>query len=155
MNRLLVSLLLVGSSLSTSSSLAFAGDDRELAIKKDRKQIEGRWNIISLVVSGNEVAAEEIRKYTVINQADGAWSLQEAGKVISKGTSTIDPTRQPKTLDFKVTEGAGEGKQYLGIYELDETTRKMCFAPPDQDRPTEFRSADGSKHICVKFKRQK
>jgi uncharacterized protein (TIGR03067 family) len=86
--------------------------------------------------------------------SDGTWSIHTDDKVI-KGTSTIDPTKKPKTIDFTPTEGDGKGELHLGIYELGEKTRKLCFAPPGKDRPTEFSSMAGSEQILVTFEREK
>jgi uncharacterized protein (TIGR03067 family) len=74
---------------------------------------------------------------------------------ISKGTSTFDPTKKPKTIDFTPTEGEGKGNLYLGIYELGENTRKLCFAPAGKERPTEFSSTPSNEHILVTFEREK
>jgi len=52
-------------------------------------------------------------------------------------------------------EGDGKGDHYLGIYELGEKTRKMCFAPPGKERPTEFTSMPDNEHILVTFEREK
>ncbi len=155
MTRLFFCLLVAGISLPAVEAVAVAEDAKEEAILEDRKQIEGKWSIVSLVVDGNEVPDSEARKHTVINKADGTWSLRKEGEVISKGTSSIDPTKTPKTLDFTVTEGEGKGNQYLGIYALHKKTRKMCFALPAQERPSELTSMPGSKLVCVKFERQK
>jgi uncharacterized protein (TIGR03067 family) len=137
------------------ATIATADDAKEEAIKKERKQIEGTWRIVTLEVNGNKAMEEDAKKLTVVNGADGTWSLLSEDKEISKGTSTIDPMKKPKTIDFTATEGEGKGKQYLGIYELSEKTRKMCFAPPEKERPTEFSSMPGSGHILVTFEREK
>ena len=63
--------------------------------------------------------------------------------------------KKPKTIDFTPTEGGGKGDQYLGIYELGEKTRKLCFAPSGKDRPTEFSSTPENQHILVTFERVK
>ena len=130
-------------------------DAKDEAIKKDRKQIEGTWRVVALEVNGNKAMDEDAKKLTWSTAPDGTWSLLSEGKEISKGTSTIDPTKKPKTIDFTPTEGEGKGNQYLGIYELGEKTRKMCFAPPGKERPTEFTSTPGSEHILVTFEREK
>jgi uncharacterized protein (TIGR03067 family) len=90
----------------------------------------------------------------VVNGSDGTWSLRSEGNEVGKGTSTIDPTKKTKTIDLKLTEGDGKGEVHLGIYELGEKTRKLCFAPPGKDRPTEFTSKSGSEHILVTFERE-
>lgn len=147
--------LVVGALLTATGTIASAGDANDDAIKKDRKQIEGTWRVVALEVNGNKSKDEDAKKLTVVNGSDGTWSLLAEGREISKGTSTIDPTKKPKTLDFTPTEGEGKGKEYLGIYELGEKTRKMCFAPAGKERPTEFSSMPGSEHILVMFEREK
>jgi uncharacterized protein (TIGR03067 family) len=148
--------LVVGMMLIAGSGLLAATDDaKDQAIKKDRKQIAGTWRIVALEVNGNKAKEEDAKKLTVVNGSDGTWSLLSEGKEISKGTSKIDPTKKPKALDFMPTEGEGKGKEYLGIYQLGKKTRKMCFAPPGKERPTEFSSMSGSEHILVTFEREK
>ncbi len=147
--------LVIGVLLTAIAAIVSAGDTKDDAIKNDRKQIEGTWRVVAVEVNGNKATEEDARKLTVVNGSDGTWSLISEGKQISKGTSTIDPTKKPKTIDFTPTEGEGKGKQHLGIYELGKNTRKMCFAPPEKERPNEFSSMPGSEHILVTFEREK
>ena len=139
--------------LLTTTAMFAADDAKDEAIKKDRKQIEGTWRVVALEVNGNKVSDEDAKKITVVNGPDGTWSLHSEGKEISKGTNSFDPTKKPKTIDFTPTEGEGKGNLYLGIYELGENARKLCFVPPGQDRPREFSSMPGSDHILVTFER--
>lgn len=155
MRRSFLGLLFVGASLAAIGMIASAGGSKDDAIKKDRKQIEGTWRVVTLEVNGNKATEEDAKKLTVVNGSDGTWRLLSEGKEISKGTSTIDPTKKTKTLDFTPSEGEGKGHQYLGIYELGEKTRKMCFAPPGKERPTDFSSMPGTDHILVTFEREK
>lgn len=135
---------------------AAAPDDApQQAIEKDRQQIAGTWQVVSLVIDGNQAADQDARKLTVVNGTDGTWSLRLEGQEITKGTSTFDPTKKPKTIDFTVTEGESKGESYRGIYELGESTRKMCFAPAGEERPSEFTARPGTQHISVKFERVK
>lgn len=137
--------------LLTAGSFAVADDQKDKAIAKDRQRIEGVWKIVELVINGNPVREEEAKRFTVVNGSDGAWSLRSEGKVISQGTSTFDPTQKPKTIDFTPTMGGSEGTLHLGIYELGDDERKLCFAMPGTTRPTEANSG----LILVKFKRVK
>jgi len=133
---------------------ATADDAKDEAIKKDRKQIEGTWRIVALEIGGNKSNEDDAKKLTVVNGSDGTWSLRSEGTEISKGISTFDTTKKPKTIDFTPTEGGGQGNQHLGIYELGEKTRKLCLAAPGKERPTEFASTAGSEHILVTFERE-
>src|SRR5258708_21166393 len=155
MKRSLFGFLVVAVFLTAIVAIASAGDARDTAIKKDRKQIEATWRVVAFEVDGNKGTEEDAKKLTVVNGSDGAWSLRSEDKEMNKGTSTIDPTKKPKTIDFTITEGDGKGDQYLGIYELGEKTRKLCFASPGKERPIEFSSAPVSGHIFVTFEREK
>ena len=141
--------------LAAIATIAAADDAKGAAIKKERKQLAGTWRVIDCVIDGSKLPEEDARKLTVVNHEDGTWSLRDEDKELSKGTSTIDPTKKPKTIDFAVTEGDGKGNQHLGIYKLGEKTRKLCFAPSGKERPTEFSSTPGSQHILVTFEREK
>ena len=61
----------------------------------------------------------------------------------------------PAFVPFKRAALSSKANQYLGIYELGENTRKMCFAPSGKERPTEFSSTGGSGLICLTFERVK
>jgi uncharacterized protein (TIGR03067 family) len=132
-----------------------AGDAGDEAIKKERKRYEGTWQVVMLEVAGNKVAEQDAKKITVINEADGKWSIEAAGQVIARGTSVLDPTKKPKTVDLTATEGDNKGKTSLGIYELDDDTRKVCVAQPGMERPTEFSTTTGGGHLLAVLKRVK
>ena len=135
------------------TSLAAADDLKDEAIRKDRQRIEGTWRIVGLNINGNSAEEQDMAKLTVINRADGTWTLRSEGEMVTKGTSELDPTKKPKEIDFTATEGGGSGNHYLGIYQLGDSKRKMCFAPPGKPRPTEFESRPGSQIILVEFER--
>lgn len=144
--------LVVAFVLIPMSAIAVADDAKDGAIKKDRQRIEGTWRIVELIAYG--IPADE-KQLTVVNGSDGTWSLRSDGKEIGRGTSTFDPTQKPKTIDFTPATGDAKGKLHLGIYELGDNARKLCFAPPGRERPAEFSSEPGSGHILVKFERMK
>lgn len=143
-------LLLVGLLLTSTVS---ADDTKDEAISKERKRIQGTWQVTTLSINGNKAKDADAKKITVVNGDDGTWSIRSEGKEISKGTSTFDPTKKPKTIDFTPTEGGGKGDQFLGIYQLGKNARKLCFSPAGKDRPTEFSSTPENQQILVTFER--
>ena len=66
---------------------------------------------------------------------DGETTITFRGQVNFKAKFTIDPTKKPKTIDYKMTEGPTKGKTHLGIYELDGDTVKFCFAAHGEGTP--------------------
>ena len=143
---------IVGALLITIAGFANADDE---AVTKDRMRIVGTWRIVSLVINGNQASDADAKKLSVVNGSDNTWRLYSDGKEVAKGTNSLDPTKEPKTIDFTIIEGGGTGNVHLGIYELGEKTRRLCFAPPGKPRPTEFSSVRGSEHILVTFEREK
>jgi uncharacterized protein (TIGR03067 family) len=141
--------------LLTLTAPLIAGDARDEALQKERQRYAGTWQVEMLEVDGNKAAEEDAKKITVVNEADGKWAIEVAGKVIARGTSEIDPTKKPKTVDLTVTEGQDQGKTIRGIYELGDDTRKVCLARPGQERPTEFSTTAGGGHILAVLKRVK
>ena len=134
---------------------AHSDEAKDEAIKKDRQQIQGTWQIVGLEINGNPADPKDLQKMSVVNGSDGTWALYSDGEMVTKGTSTIDPTQKPKTLDFTATAGEAQGNRYQGIYELGKSKRRMCFSPPDKPRPAEFVSTPGSGIILVMFQRKK
>ncbi|EMI15774.1 secreted protein containing Conserved hypothetical protein CHP03067, planctomycetes domain protein [Rhodopirellula maiorica SM1] len=152
MRYLFFSSLLVGFLLT---SVASAEEAKDEAIRKDRKKIEGTWQIVGLVVNGNKTKDEDAKKLTVVNDDKGIWSLWSGDSKVTMGTSTFDPTTKPKRINFTPTEGDAKGDLFLGIYQLGKNARKLCFAPSGKDRPTEFSSTAENQHILVTLKRIK
>jgi len=142
-------------SMALLAATAIADDAKQQAVKKDRALYEGTWQVVALDVNGNVAKMEDAKKITVVNGSDGTWKLLIDGKEIGGGTSTIDPTQNPKTIDIKITEGEGAGNLHRGIYEIGKNARKLCFADAGQDRPTRFSSDGDNQHVLVEFKRAK
>lgn len=152
MKRLVLALGFVA---TLAVAVAMAADDaKEEAIKKDRRQIHGTWQAVSMVAAGLESTPDEVKTIKVVNGDDGTWALLQDGKATQKGTSTFDPTKSPKEIDFTITEGDGKGEKFTGIYELGENSRKMCFSIGGK-RPTEFSSKPGSNNYLMIFERAK
>ena len=139
-----------------SMGLLRADDTNDEVIKKDRKLCEGTWRVVDLEVDGVHAAdANTELKIIVAIKADGSWSVEIDGRVVGKGTSTIDPTKKPKSIDLTFPAENAEAQTASGIYAIDKDTYKLCIAIPGEARPTEFSSERGSCHILATFKREK
>ena len=137
------------------SVLATAAD-KEDAVMADRALLAGEWRVVSVEANGNANADLRVARVTIVNGLDGKWSLLADGKTIAEGTSAIDPTSHPKTIELKGIRGTIEGargKHYRGIYEVHATTRRICFVPADKPLPESFAGAVGSGQVLVTFER--
>jgi uncharacterized protein (TIGR03067 family) len=147
--------LVVALFLAAAVPLAVAGDAKEEAIKKDRMKYEGVWQVVSLEIDGNKAEEQDAKKITVVNETDGKWRLEVEGKVIARGTSEIDPTKKAKAIDLTETEGDDKGKTALGIYEIGDDERKVCYTTEGTQRPDDFSAPAGSGRILAVLKRLK
>jgi uncharacterized protein (TIGR03067 family) len=129
-----------------------AADAKEDEIKKERKKMQGAWQVVTFEVDGQK--EEDAKEYKVIIK-DDKYEVTRQDSVISKGTMKIDPTKKPKTMDVVVAEGDNQGQTLPGIYEVDGDTQKVCLAPPEQKRPTKFASETGTGYIYVEYKKVK
>ena len=150
-SRAVVLVLLV---LASTGSLV--ADEKEEAINADRAVLAGEWRVVSIEANGNTNADLGVARVTIVNGLDGKWSLLANGKTIAEGTSTIDPTTSPKTIELKGIRGSVEnarGTHYRGIYEVHETTRRLCFVPADKPVPDSFAGGRETGQILVTFER--
>ena len=85
------------------------------------------------------------------------FAIREKGKMIYKGTYTLDRTAKPPTIDFKHDGGKLEGKTWLGLYRRDGDKLTICDNAPDlaKGRPTTLDSKAGSGRALVSLERVK
>ncbi len=125
----------------------------EDATKKDLEKVQGDWAQVSFVVDGGKLPDDEAQAL-FRSMKDDKYTIFQFKKVIGKGTFKIDASRKPKTIDAATIVG-GRELTLLGIYELDQDTLKLCFAPPGKPRPTDFTSRKGSEHRLSVWEREK
>src|SRR5258708_36669324 len=89
MRHSLFGFLVVGILLTAIARISVAGDAKDAAFKKDRRQIEGTWRVVALEVDGNKSTEQDAKKLTVVNGSDAAWSLRSEDKEMNKRTSSI------------------------------------------------------------------
>ena len=142
--------------LVLTSAGPLVADEKEEAINADRALLAGEWRVVSIEANGNTNADLGVARVTIVNGLDGKWSLLANGKPIAEGMSTIDPTSSPKTIELKSSRGSVEnarGTHYRGIYEVHETTRRLCFVPADKPLPESFSGGRETGQILVTFER--
>jgi uncharacterized protein (TIGR03067 family) len=95
------------------------------AVLKALESFAGTWELVTVRPEG---AAKNARRL-VFNQ-DGSYAAHDAdGKELWAGTYEIDPTVTPKRWDHRSHDAKREGRDVLGVYELDgDTLRVACVA---------------------------
>ena len=138
----------------TASGVPGALADDKADLEKEVRKFQGTWTFESSETGGKELPADALKGLILTFEGD-KHTLKKGDEVIQVGTQKIDPSKSPKTIDVKMTEGPNKGKVMLGIYEIDADTLKVCFDPQGKKRPTEFKSGPGSENFVNVHKRIK
>jgi uncharacterized protein (TIGR03067 family) len=134
-----------------SAALASGADDKkDNAANEELRKFEGTWALVSLEIDGKP--AERPFDKVVIKDDKATFSLGD--KVIVEVTFSVDPTKNPKTMDATTTSGPDKGKKTFCIYELDGDNLKVCM-PEGEQRPKELSAKEGSKCSLFVWKRMK
>ena len=118
----------------------------------DRKALQGVWKVTAVEEDGKTRPAEDLddMKWTI----DGDRIVRcENGKEVEWTLKRLDPMVLPKSMLFWLND-----KRVLiseVIYELDGDNLRACVNVGAPAAPTEFKAAEGSKHILYTFKREK
>jgi uncharacterized protein (TIGR03067 family) len=129
--------------------LAGADDQKDDALKKELKSLEGTWTVASATFKGKS-DKEEGGEFIFTPDQLTIKSKDGKKEIVS---FKIDPSKKPKIMDF--TPGAEKKNASPGkaIYELDGDTLKICVGPPDK-RPDEI-SDKGQVLFTLKRKKVK
>ena len=127
-----------------------------IAADGDMVTSAGRWLVTRVEVNGKLVNQEFIDLLTVEYVADGSWEVRLKGLPVGEGTSRVDEAALPKAFEMETRGATGaRGRRYIGIYDMDGDTRRLCFVSADRPRPREFRSTAAGGEILVTLRRNR
>ena len=117
---------------------------RSDAIAEEMEKFQGTWRQIAHEKDGVADPPDERGWEPRVTFSGDTFVVTLAdGSVPIRGTYKLDPTREPKTVDWTDTIGEDAGKTLLAIYSLEGDRLVFCAAYPGQERPTEFRTRPG------------
>ncbi len=123
--------------------------------KDDAEALKGSWSAISLKQGGKSAPEDLIMKFKT--SFDGKNYTNTAdGQVVEEGGYTIDASKMPKTIDFDIKKGEGQGKKQLAVFQIEGDKLTLVIAEPGTaDRPKSIKIADTDPFIEVVLKRGK
>ncbi len=118
--------------------------------KGDLKKIEGTWSVASAQKGGKDAPEGEIGQLKI--EFSGEKITIKIGEDKSiEGTFNLDPAKKPKQFDVTIMDKKGQG-----IYRFKKGGMlELCVAEEGEERPTEFKTAEGSKVMLLLLKREK
>ena len=133
--------------------LLAADEPKDAAAKKESEKISGTWKIISVEPDGQPDTT--LRNATVSFAVDGKFTIKFADATRGEGTYKVDPSKNPKTMDYTLNIGSNKGKLQEGIYALEGDILKICGSTPDKPRPKKFSAKADSGQVLLELKREK
>jgi RNA polymerase sigma factor (sigma-70 family) len=143
-NELLLRVLPVG------SAAAPAEDNK--AIQQEKAKLKGAWEAIKWVTDGGEIPMKELNIQLTVDIDDETIVFNKA----VKRPYTINPRKQPKTLDMKDLSDPKQEKLHPAIYQIEGDTLTLSMAEVSgKARPKEFSSSREANTTLLVYKRKK
>ena len=115
-----------------------------MTAESEMARLQGTWRQIAYERDGVTDPPDEQGWQPRVTFAGDTFAVTLAdGSIAIRGTFELDPTRNPKAVDWHDTYGADAGQTFLAIYTLEGDLFTFCAALPGQERPTEFRTSAG------------
>jgi len=131
-----------------------AADTDEIA--KEFTALRGKWKTVAGEAGGMPFPKDGIPDFTITISPTGKCTGQTP-KDNLEFTITIDPKKDPKTIETMHTGGAQKGKKQYGIYKLEGDKFTVCMTRPgsaEGDRPKDF-NTKGTANVVFVFERVK
>ena len=131
----------------------FARGDDATNAKDDGKKMQGSWKPVAAELGGKPFP-DRVLKTMKLVLTDGRYTVT-VGEQTDKGTVKLHPAKQPRAMDIVGTKGPNRGKTIPAIYELTDTTLRVCYDLSGKARPKEFKTKADTELFLVEYKRQK
>jgi uncharacterized protein (TIGR03067 family) len=128
-----------------------AAEDATTA-EAELKKLQGTWLIASFEQAGEK--KEGTGNEEQLRIEGQTFSLWHDGHLEEKGRIKLDPSRNPREIDFQFQEGKRDGQTDLAIYTWDGTNLKICLVREGEERPTDFTTKPGEKRVVAIMRRQ-
>jgi uncharacterized protein (TIGR03067 family) len=124
-----------------SKGTSAGSEDRGATSLDPSAALAGQWSMVSCVRDGEPVPQAYV-KFGKRVAAGNEVVVTIGPKQLVKATFAIDPTQEPKTIDYVFLHGENQGQSPYGIYELEGDQLKFCFSAPGAPRPTDFSAGE-------------
>lgn len=101
----------------------------------------GVWRQLGCIEDGVSISSGT--ETFVLFDGNNFTVTQSDGTILIKGIYTMDPTKNPKTVDWTDTFGPDAGKTFPAIYTLDGDSFAFCAADEGMERPRDFTAMRG------------
>jgi uncharacterized protein (TIGR03067 family) len=135
--------------IASACLTSFAADD-----SADVKTLQGSWVPVKAELGAQPMPGEVLKKIT-LTLTNHDYEVTITGEQPDSGTWTLDTSSKPKGMTIVGTKGPNAGKTFPCIYDIKGDTFRVCYDLSGAKRPTEFKTAAGTKLYLVTYNRKK
>jgi uncharacterized protein (TIGR03067 family) len=113
-------------------------------VDEEIAKFQGTWRQIKCEADGVANPPDEFGSEPLTNFAGNTYvvSLPD-GTIVIEGTFTLDPSQEPKAVDWTDTCGTDKEKTFPAIYAFDGDQLTFCAADEGMERPKMFTTRVG------------
>lgn len=118
--------------------------DNSSIVDNEIAKFQGTWRQIRCEADGVENPPDEFGSEPLTTFTDNTYvvSLPD-GTVVIEGIFTLDPSQNPKAVDWSDTCGSDKEKTFPAIYVFDGDCLTFCAADEGMERPKVFETRIG------------
>jgi RNA polymerase sigma factor (sigma-70 family) len=147
-----LAVVVTGAGVAAVVPRALAAPGGAAKAEAELKAFQGPWLIAAFEQAGVKKEGEGNEEQLKIEGE--TFSLWHDGHVEVKGTIKLDPSKNPREIDFQFQEGPREGKTDLAIYAWDGANLKLCWVKDGDTHPPDFTTKPGDQRVLLIMKRQ-
>lgn len=121
-------------------AVPFMPSSPEDKVSKELKSLEGKWKAVALEAGGKPLPKEAVPEFYFIVGAGGK-ATGKMGKIEYQSIMSVNPGKDPKTIDNAHETGQYQRKKQYGIYRMEAGKWIVCMTAPgveEKNRPTSF-----------------
>ena len=120
---------------------------------QDHAKLQGAWTMVFGERDGQAFPSEYLTNSERVVKGDET-KVTVQGQLFMKAKFSLDPSKNPKTIDYAINDGPYAGQKMFGIYELDGDELKFCLSTPGKERPTGFGTKPDDGQTMTIWKRE-
>ena len=130
-----------------------SGSSKSTARPESVPGLNGKWNAVSMIISGIEADREDFAGRTM--EFAGDRVTLSGGRDSIFGTATLVTNALPTQCDIVYNAGGGEQKSLKGICKVEGDKLTLCYQAGGDVRPTAFYSRKDSGVFLEVYERVK
>ena len=108
--------------------------------------LQGEWQVVGIERPGSPGNPDELVRVRYVFNGE-CFRIMDGERKVWEGEFRLEPTQEPKAIDFTGMADPNKGEKSFGIYRVEGDALTICLG---KERPTEF---SGKEAILIALSR--